>query len=703
VAPAEELVPRGEVTLETRFHALPEDFSDDDLSSFFDQYHGFWVKERRPLYFLDLAHVDLGLARDDDTYLVRFERWSPHWLNQRGELEIQHGGFDLDVDYSRYRSDELRLYPQGTGGSIPVFSTVYNPDTAPSDPTGEDRRFFSRRTGVGGELRLRLDEEGFENPILTEIRLSSRFEHRRGQIQDSFLLDELKDVGQPSLQTARFRGARREVDQDRFAAGAELVLAPWQRFTGALDVRFETFREQAPVLLVGELFRIDPRIGDPTSNFDPFWAANAELRAFNFVPDTRRLSGSLRASGTLGGASLHAGASATHLEQDGRRAPLQDRLGLPDAESTTYSANGALDVPLGRRFGLNAFGKLVQRRRSLDTETFDLLGKSVFGGDEGQVDPFLERRREITAGLELKARIARSGSVAAGYRLRRIDRDLSFSPHLRSIRPPQSLVGPVSETHTAYLKARGRPLRLLRLSGEIGHEWSPRIGSPRELESASYIDGRGSYTLRRPFTLMLSLFGKARVGKNDDYVLESVLPGGSRSKDFDHKKWSYGLTASALPDAETMLLASFARDVDQQEFAYLRSPFERYSPLFPQFFRDSKPDYESELTTLRLGGTRRVTPALDASLWSSFTWARLSLPDGGTTSALIEDVKRVRSLILSFEGGLEYHLASGTRIRIAYRLDRFQGLRRSSPPLDPDLTVHSLILGITTDLELPWF
>ncbi len=106
VAPAEELEPRGEVTLETRFYALPDDFSDDDLSSFFDQYHGFWVKERRPPYFLSLAHVDLGLARDDDTYLVRFERWSPHWLNERGELEIHYGGLDLDLDYRRYRSDD---------------------------------------------------------------------------------------------------------------------------------------------------------------------------------------------------------------------------------------------------------------------------------------------------------------------------------------------------------------------------------------------------------------------------------------------------------------------------------------------------------------------------------------------------------------------------------------------------------------------
>ena len=240
------------------------------------------------------------------------------------------------------------------------------------------------------------------------------------------------------------------------------------------------------------------------------------------------------------------------------------------------------------------------------------------------------------------------------------------------------------------------------MQGELGFDWGSRTAYANEFGKALYFDGRGSYTLRRPFTLMLSLFAKARAGKNDDYVLESALPGGSRSKDFDHKKWSYGLTASALPDAETMLLASFARDVDQQEFAYLRSPFERYLPLPPEFFLDSRPDYESELTTLRLGGTRRLTRALDASLWSSFTWARLSLPDGEATSAKIEDVKRVRSLILSLEGGLEYQLESGTRIRIGYRLDRFQGLRDGSP-VDPDLTVHSLILGIRTDLELPWF
>ena len=706
-AASAELEPRARAELEIRLHDLPEVYSDDDLTSFFDQYHGYWIKERRPTYLLDLAHLDLGLAREDDTYLLRFERWNPHWLNERGELDVNLRGLDLDLGYHRYRSDELRVFPTGTEvvGGILVFGSLYNPDTAATNPDGEDRRFFSRRTGLDGELRWRLDADGREAPILTEVHLNSRFEHRRGQIQDSFLLDKAKDVTEfdPVAETARFRGARREVDQDRFSVGGGLVLAPWQLFTSSLDLQFETFREEAPVLQLGDLFAIDPDIGDPAAI--P-WVADASDRAFNFVPDSNRLSVSLRISPNWRQASLHAGAAMTHLKQDSQ-APVQSFLDLPDNEVTTYSANAAFDVPLDRRFSLNGFGKIVQRRRSFDSETFALLGAPLATSfqDEGQVDPFLERWRQLTGGLQLRTRLARAASVAAGYRIRRVDRDLRFSDRLNSIQPQEALVRKASERHTAYLQGRARLRRLLRLSGELGYEWAPRIGMPRELESALYFEGRGSYTLQRPFTVLVSVFGKIRGGKQEDLALAE---NGSRRKDFDQRKWSYGITLSALPVAETLIVASFAHDVDEQQFAHVRSPVERYDLMPTEFFLDSRPDYESDLRTLRLGGTHRLTPALDASLWSTFTWARLGFPDDESTSALpgnavlLEATNRVRSRILSFEASLEYHLESGSRIKVGYRLDRFNG-RQGRSSLDPDLTIHSVILGFSTDLELPWF
>lgn len=673
-AAATDLEPRGEVGMEVRLHHLLDDFDDDQLSSYFDQYHGFWVKDPNPPYFLDLSHLDLGLARDDDTYAIRLERRSPHWLNERAELEFNRGGVDLELDYRRYRSDELRMYPVGTGGPIPTFGTVYNPDTQPGNPQGRDRRLYSRRTGVGGELRLRSDS--------SELHLHSGFEHRRGHVQDSFLLDKSKEVVFGSLETERFRGARRELDQNRVLVGGGLVLTPWQLFTTALDVEFETFREDAPVLLLGDIAVSDPS-GIPVG---------AEDRAFNFIPDTRRLSGSLRLSRRIAGATFHGGASATHLEQDGHRSPVQRTLDLPDTEATTYSVHGALDVPLGRRFRLNAFAKLVQRHRNFDAETFAGLA-----APEGQVDPFLERRRELTGGLQLRARIARAFSVGAGYRVRRVDRHLRFSDPTNSIEPSESLIRPASESHTAYLQGRARPLRRLQLSGELGHEWSPRVGTPRELESALYFKGRGTYTLTRPFTVMVSLFGKARGGKNDDVKLESAL-GPDKRKDFDRRKWSYGATLSALPSAELALFASFVGDVDEQEFAHIRSQVPRYDTPLDGFFLDSRPDYETELRTFRLGATRRLTRALDASLEGTCTWARLQFPDSEATSAVLEGVNEVRSRILSLEASLEYHLDSGTRVRVGYRLDRFGGLRGGSP-LDPDTTVHSVILGLTTDLE----
>ncbi len=695
-AGAQDLELRGDATLGARFYDLESPF-DDDVTSFFDQYRYVSDKDSPLPYFVDLVHLDVGLARDDDTTLVRLERFSPWDWNDRAELDVDWRGLELDLDYHRYRSEELRFFPVGTGALVPVFGTLYTPDPPFAEIFENDQRLETRRTGVGGALGLRLGDFGLENPLATELDLFSRFERRQGHQQDSFLLDAAREP--VTQQTARFRGFRREIDQRVTTLGGGAVLLPWELFTGAIDVSFESFREEAPVVTLGRLADLDPRIVPAT----PEQAA----RAFQFVPDTDRWSGSFQLSRRfegLGGATVHGGGFLTHLEQAGRRAPLQDQLGLGDDSITTWSTHGAFDLPLGESFAVGGFAKWLRRENGVDEDSFDALAPP-----EGQVDPVLDSRSELGAGIEATARPVAGTLAGLGYRLRWVDRDLDFAASPGAIRPAFNLQGEESEEHTTYLRAHARLLRSLQLSGEAGYAWAPQVGFPRDLESSVYARARGSYAWRKPLPTTLSVQARFLDGQNDDVDLQGADPAFDEDKEFERTEWSWGTTLATVPAESLALFASFHHGRDEQDFAHVRSNLARYlGPTGLEFFLDSEPEYTAEVRTLVVGGTQALGERVDLSLASILTWVSARFDGSGATPSALEEVDEIESRILSLEGRVGWRVGRGVSLGLGYRFDAYRDDEEHEPPrtqlgvsrrFSYDTDVHTVTFDVTVQLD----
>jgi len=696
-ARAQELQWRGDATLGASFYDLESPF-DDDVTGFFDQYRYVRDKDSPLPYFVDLFHLDVGLARDDGTHLVRLERWSPWNWNDRAELRVDWRGLGLDVDSWRYRSEELRFFPSGTGATLPsppappgtpfpVFGAVYNPDVPFAAIFQNDQRLAERRAGVAGALSLRLPDFDLQNPLATELDLFSRFEHRQGDEQDSFLLDSGREP--TTSQLARFRGFRREIDQYVTTVGAGAVWLPWRLFTGDVELAFESFREEAPVVTVGSLAALDPRVVPIT----PDQAA----RAFHFVPDTDRWTGSLQLSRrleSLGGATLHGGGFLTHLAQAGRRAPLQDRLDLGRDSVTTWSTHGAFDLPLGERFALGGFAKWLRRENGVDEGSFAALAPP-----EGQVDPVLDQRSELGAGLEATARPVAGSLAGLGYRLRWVERELDFAPSPGAIRPAVNLLGGHSEEHTTYLRGSTRLLRSLQLTGEAGYAWAPQVGFPRDLERSVYARARGSYLWRKPLPTTLAVQARFLDGENDGFELEAVDPAFSEDKDFERTEWSWGTTLSTVPAESLTLFASFHQARDEQEFAHVRSDLPRYlGPPGLELFLDSRPEYTSQVSTLVLGGTQALGRRVDLSLASILTWVSARFDGSGVTPDVLEEVDELASRILSLEGRAGWRVRRGVSLGLGYRFDAYRD-DEEHEPLSYDADVHTVTVDVTVDLD----
>jgi hypothetical protein len=681
-ASAGDLELRGEGTLGAKLYQIDPPYDNSDLSSWFDQY--WFIRDQGdPVpYFIDFFHLDVGLAREDDTYLARLERWSTNAINERGQVDADWKGLDFDLGWWRYRSDDLRLFPVGTGGSIPVFGTVYNPDTPFDEISQEDRRFWLERTGFLGDLRFRPDAFGLGNPVVAQASIFGGYEGRDGWNQDSFLLDA---IGEPvTTQTARFRGYRQDLDQGVGTFGGGLVLGPWQRVTTALDGSFQTFRENAPVVTLDTLAATDPRI-------DPMTPAQGE-RAFDFIPDTNRATGQLRVSGWAGPAFLNAGAFVTNLAQTGRLAPYQNRFPeLPTPEVTTWSAQGAFDWPIRQPLGLNGFVKYLRRDNGLDPGLYD----AAFGAAGGQLDPFIKARDEVDGGLELAADPVPGTQAALGYRLHYVTRDLRFAG-AGGLSDNVNLYNEEAFTQNPYIRARARLLRSLQLRGELGFTISPQVTFPNDLQHSFYVRGQGAQTWWRPIPVTLSVFGRFLDGRNDDYSFPSANEQ-DKTKTFERIFWTYGVTLSVVPVKSLSVFGSFFQSRDDQTFTQLRSTLPRTSqPL--DFFVDSVPDYTSNLRSLVLGVAYPLTKSLDASLWSTITWADMNFGGKGYTPNVLEDVDSFTSRITSFEVRLGYKVRPGVRTGIGYRFDHYTE-NGFSTPLSPDTLVQTITMDVTVDMD----
>jgi hypothetical protein len=683
-----KLESRAEASLGGELYFIDSPYDNDNLGGFWDQYRHTRKKNNRPAHFFDLLHFDLGLAREDDTYALRAEGWSPNRNNTRVEVEGNLAGFDLDLDYRNYRSEELRYFPQGTfqdeapPGFSPRYATQYTPDASLAEILDSNQRLWMQRSGIRGELRLRPEAMGFNLPLLDQISLRSGYQRRKGYRQDSFLLDPRERTFQDNQ---RFRGNRRRVDQQVTSVGGGLVLTPLDGVTTDFDVSFESFRERADVVTFQDLADADPTAIRPPSG-------DTGLRAFNFVPDTDRLSASMRVAGEIGAAQLQAGGFVTHLRQT-NRAPLQQALGLDKQEVTSWSAHAGFDLKLGKGLALTGNTKFAERRNDLDESYFDPL-------DLPQIGPILRRRSELGLRLELAQRPRPGALLAAGYRYDWVDRKLRYPAAICCVLDrPLALVADDNQVHNLYLRGRARLLRRLQISGELGWEYQPERAYARDMTHSVYFEARGAYTLPRPIPLSVSLQGSVRDGHGNGLVLTGEDT--RARKDLDQLQWSYNATLTAVATAHTTLSLSFVQQHDEQETPYLRTDFPR---TFGSDITNLLPDpdrihYDSHVESLALWGIQNLTDWLEMRSFASFTWMQAKIGGDNATANALEAANEVDSRILSTGIDFGFRARDGLRFDVGYRFDQYLD-HHSQAPIDPDDRRHTLHFGITANLDL---
>ncbi|UCE87735.1 MAG: hypothetical protein JSU66_08525, partial [Deltaproteobacteria bacterium] len=255
-------------TFEARLKDFQSPEDDDDVAGFFDQYEFTRNKDKQPTIELGLSEFALDLleiGEETETPRLQFRMRSPtsnlnvsgqsfyigeYFLNQRADLYARPDGLALDIDYRRFRTEDLRLFNEAGWNA---------------DLTAPDDRFFVRRTQVGGELRIRPEElvsgeRGALGNLLSEIALRGGYGERQGNRQTRYQL---------------LQSRTQELDQNVTDGGGGLVFNPAGLFTLAVDFDHQRFREDASPNLFGG-------------------------RTIAFVPDTDRTTGTVRINRRFG-------------------------------------------------------------------------------------------------------------------------------------------------------------------------------------------------------------------------------------------------------------------------------------------------------------------------------------------------------------------------------------------------------------------
>jgi hypothetical protein len=683
-----DLEARGEATLGANLYLIDDPYDDDDLGGFLDQYRYTRDKGDSPPYFVDLMHLDFGLVRDDETYLFRVERFSPNQLNDRGELEVDWKGLGFDLDYWRFRTEDLRFYPEGTyqdqnGAAFPAFGTQYNNedrmDAGLDELRQSNQRLWVRRTGIDGELRFRPQAAGFTLPVLAEVSVASGYEERKGWRQDSFILDSSEFT---PAQNARFRGRRRRIDQNVTKIGGGFVLSPATNFTADFDLGFESFREDANAVTSADIFATDP---------------TPAMLTFNYVPDTNRITGSSRLAAQIGDLNLQGSGFVTHLEQS-NRAPLRRRI--DKHEVTTWSLHGGFDLPFAERYGASGFVKVAQRRNRMNRHDVapQLPGDPLLT----QVDPILRRRTEVNGEFELSARPQAGALVATGYRFDWIKRNLRYGRNAGAIDPSVSLVEEDSNKHTLFLRGRARLLRSIQVSGELGWEYQPEVSFPRDPRSTLYFDGRGSYSLPKPVPMTFAVFGGVKDAHGTGMAIDGVAANGTRTsvrKDLDRLGWNYGATVTVLPTPKTTIATTFTQSRDEQDMPYARTAFPRYFGNVTVFEEPRRLHWESDVKSLTISATQQVTETVALSPFTNVSWVKADFPNSGNLSRKLEGVNEIRSQLLGVGANIDWTAIEGLALGLGYRFDEYID-REDKDPISRDDERHTFTLTATVDLDL---
>lgn len=722
LARAEDHTVVADATLGVQFYVIDPPYDTSNVAGFFEQYRYIRDQGATLPFFLDLTHFNAGVKRSDDTYLLRLERWSRNPLNSNGYLDVNWRGLDVDFDYRRYRSDSLRFFPKGTwGGDIPVpeaYGVQYHSDLCPptaldpspcatsafglesSDVFARNNRIFVTRQSVGGEIALRPDGFGQPHSFFDQWRTRARYETRQGYRQDSFALGDPEE-NQFSNLSQSFRGNRRKIDQAVTSAGTTFVISPLGLFESSLSFDYQEFREQAPIVTLGSL-------EVPGANPDPNPPGNE--RAFFFVPDTERFTGTLQLARRTDSAVFNAGVSASRLEQSGRFSPLQDYYGLCqgrgsncDNALTLVSAHLDGKVSLPAQISLSAWAKYNYRdsdeaRQRFLADAFQVLGSGF------QESPYIQERNEVRGGLEVAARLARGIHLAAGYRFDWVNRNLVFSSSQFGIQPSVSLINPKSFDSEIFLRFRVRLLRSLRLSGETSGSWASEVAYPNDLSEAFRLRLRASYDLARRLSLpvSLSVAGHVLDGQNDEFPWPNSDPAAGRSTPFEKTAWGYDITLTAVPREGWVVFSTFAQNVDEQSFGYVRTDFARYfAGLIPiSFYIDSIPHYKSNVKSLSLGTSLAIARGLKGDLSASLTWvdvgSRGAADVGSNVGQLINQANRIEDRILTLNSELDYQINDFVAVGVGYRFQQFiNGVQLD--PIELDETVHTIRAQITVD------
>lgn len=747
-------------TFQLRLRDFESPVDDDDVTGFFDLHEFTRNKDAEPTVGFGLSDFDLDLFAEEETPLLQFRLRSPtsnlnfsggtfqiddFFLNQRAELFARPEGLALDLDYRRMRNDEMRVYPNPTDqtgalGFGDAIATRFNDDTS-----GDDR-FYVRRGGIGGELRVRpwelFDwEKNALSGFLSEIAIRGGYEERQGHRQLRYLLGFSDGVDPFPPQNVLWRGVTGDVDQRVTDAGGGLVFTPGGLFTLAFDFDHQRFRSDAPTIFQTRIRGFDSNIG-AGFGFDqiPNTLDDQSLRTVGFIPETDRTTGSVRLNARIGErAVIHGGLQLSSLEQEGDLTPLQEIAGLRDNKVVFYSGNLAADLKLTDAFSLNAFYKFDRRLNRLprDTEYFNAVNGT-------QVDPFLKDVRRDQVGAELVYRFLPMNLVAAGWRGLWVERDLEFAspfaPHCSTstsctlpapvgpnlaILPDNATIEEDTRTYTFYLRSVLRPLSGLQFSGEAGYRNAPETGYSRELDDLRYAQVRSSYLLplKRPVTL--SFFGRAQHGENHDFTLQptrSVFRNGvverefipPREREFERDGFSWGLTLTASPHDRVTFFASGFQHRDDQDIDLFRSTALRYQEPFAlfntfvdlDFFEDTELRYRSDHATLILGGSFQISKRTEASLSYTFTRTNTRIRSDGLTANTLDGWSRIRSDIHRVQFELGHWLRDGLRVSFGYAYDKYDDSAwiptgvGSADPFDPSTDVHTFMLGVTLNSDL---
>lgn len=674
-------------TLIADFPSISDPWRNDDLTDFFDQYE--WTPNKGSSLPVELgirdASFDYMARGDTPVWQLRFRSPSSNlgvsgsqiddpFLNQRADLLGRLDGVQMDLDYRRFRTSDLRIFPETLG-------RPYLDLTNPTD------RFTHDRTGIAGEIRLRPSELAGDGGGLLARALDPELSFR-GDYQSRPGLDQRRFLLQPAN---TWIGLAQPQDESASTVGGGVLVVPGGAFTLDLDVDYHRF-DSDPTVLQGVLSPVPP----PT-------------RTVGFVPDSERLAGQARVHGRIADrATLEGGFQIARLQQVGDLTPAQVAAGLRENEVLALSANAALDVPLGDRFAVQGRVKYDQRTNDLDRTS------TLFSPANGtQVDEFLRRYSRLGAELEAVHRPWRRQVVAVGARFDAVDRTLFFADAtsgFRAILPANALVDDDTRSWTVYGRTQLRAFRSLQLQAEVGYRGAPETGYIVDLDDYVYGRARATWTIQTARPIQLSAFVQGGTGENHDFTMVDgigPLPSGTLTpRDFERSDYQLGLSASFSPHADWSLFASVTHGSDSQDQALVLSNLQRYfQPLQPiTFAANGVPDWSNEQTTALLGAHVRIDTATDVSASYSFTRidASYAVAVPSNAVALIEATSAVRSDIhgVHFEAG--HWLRDGLRVLAGYRM---QHLGDGSPlssgqgsvisPLPLSVTHHTVTVGVT--------